>query len=182
VLNFLAERYATTFPEQADWPTVMLPGYVKDMHYLRYVHVFYPSTPIKPTLSMSLTHIKPSRDTSGFEALAFMPLVRYSEVKRTERFLMDAWEADPLVPTRSDMLPAIYGMNESGSIYQDSTSVDWDAQYDFLMPVAQLMFDRYLPADFLVCTMYYMLLYYVLCIICFCIKPYVMLHLPIKTS
>jgi hypothetical protein len=36
-LNILAERYATTFPDEAAWPTVLLPGYVKDMHYLRYV-------------------------------------------------------------------------------------------------------------------------------------------------
>jgi hypothetical protein len=44
-LNYLAERYATHFPDEADWPTVMLPGFMKDLPYLR--------------------------DTSGFDSLVF---------------------------------------------------------------------------------------------------------------
>jgi hypothetical protein len=74
-VNYLAERYATAFPNEADWPTVLLPGYVKDMHYLR--------------------------DTGGFEILAFLPLVHLEEVNRTEQFLMEAWAADPDIPAHA---------------------------------------------------------------------------------
>jgi hypothetical protein len=86
-LNFLAERYATTFPDEDQWPTVLLPGFVKDMHYIK--------------------------DISGFETLLFTPIVRPEEVNRTERFLMDAWAADPLIPASAGLLPipGIYGMN-----------------------------------------------------------------------
>ncbi|KAJ1422643.1 hypothetical protein B484DRAFT_398980, partial [Ochromonadaceae sp. CCMP2298] len=34
-LSYLAERYATEFPHDEDWPTVLLPGFVKDLPYLR---------------------------------------------------------------------------------------------------------------------------------------------------
>jgi hypothetical protein len=33
-LSYLAERYATTFPDEADWPTVYLPGFNKVYHML----------------------------------------------------------------------------------------------------------------------------------------------------
>jgi hypothetical protein len=62
-LTYLAERYATTFPDQDQWPTVLLPGFVKDLPYLR--------------------------DTSGFDSLVFMPIVQYDEINKTERFLME---------------------------------------------------------------------------------------------
>jgi hypothetical protein len=77
-LNYLAERYATHFPDEANWPTVLLPGFNKDMSYLR--------------------------NTSGFETLAFIPIVRFADVNRTERFLMDAWAADPLIPAPAGLL------------------------------------------------------------------------------
>jgi hypothetical protein len=34
-LSYLAERYATQFPNDEDWPTVLLPGFIKDLPYLR---------------------------------------------------------------------------------------------------------------------------------------------------
>ncbi|KAJ1393855.1 hypothetical protein B484DRAFT_408062, partial [Ochromonadaceae sp. CCMP2298] len=34
-LEYLAERYATTFPDESEWPTVMLPGFIEDLPYLR---------------------------------------------------------------------------------------------------------------------------------------------------
>jgi hypothetical protein len=112
-LNYLAERYATTFPDEADWPTVLLPGFGKDMHYLR--------------------------DISGFESLAFMPLIKPADVNRTERFLLDAWAADPLIPAAAGVF-GIYGVNASDNlaVYKDTTKVDWDAQYTVVLPVAQM--------------------------------------------
>ncbi|KAJ1394850.1 hypothetical protein B484DRAFT_407753, partial [Ochromonadaceae sp. CCMP2298] len=34
-LSYLAETVATQFPLDEDWPTVLLPGFVKDLPYLR---------------------------------------------------------------------------------------------------------------------------------------------------
>jgi hypothetical protein len=105
----------------------MLPGFVKGMKYLR--------------------------DTSGLEILAFLPLVKFRDVNRTERFLMDAWAADPLVPANAGLrpLPGIYGVNESNNRapYKDTTKVTWNAQKDVLLPVAQMLFDSDIPPMFL---------------------------------
>jgi hypothetical protein len=129
-LNHLAERYATTFPDEAEWPTVLLPGFNRDLHYLR--------------------------DISGFEELVFLPLVRPADVDRTERFLMDAWAADPLIPKRAYKapIPGIYGVNKSSdssdeAFYKDTSKVDWDNEYDVILPIAQMNFDRYLPKTWL---------------------------------
>jgi hypothetical protein len=107
-LKYLAERYATTFPDEADWPTVLLPGFMKDMHYLR--------------------------DTTGFDSLFFMPLVSYPDVNRTERFLMDAWAGDPLIPASAGLTPiaGIYALNDSSNWapYKDTTKKTWDSQYE----------------------------------------------------
>ncbi|KAJ1403064.1 hypothetical protein B484DRAFT_405230, partial [Ochromonadaceae sp. CCMP2298] len=126
-LYFLAERYATTFPNEADWPLVQLPGFAKDMPYLR--------------------------NASGFESLLFMPIVQWKDVNRTEQFLMDAWAANPLIPADAGLfpLPGIYGLNESAGRepYKDSTKVTWDAQFEVVTPIAQMHFDRELPVSFL---------------------------------
>jgi hypothetical protein len=107
-LNYLAERYATIFPNEAEWPLVQLPGFVKDMPYLS--------------------------DASGFESLLFVPIVKWEAVNRTETFLMDAWAANPLIPVNAGLLPlpGIFGLNESaGTVpYKDTTKVVWDAQYE----------------------------------------------------
>jgi hypothetical protein len=108
-LNFLAERYATIFPNEADWPLVQLPGFVKDMPYLC--------------------------DVSGFDSLVFAPIVKFDDIARTEQFLMGAWAADPLIPEYAGLfpLPGIFGFNESaGRVvpYKDTTKVSWDAQYE----------------------------------------------------
>ncbi|KAJ1418073.1 hypothetical protein B484DRAFT_400605 [Ochromonadaceae sp. CCMP2298] len=126
-LHFLAERYATTFPNEADWPLVQLPGFVKDM----------------PNLC----------DSSGLEFLLFAPIVKWEDVNRTEQFLMDAWAANPLIPADAGLLPlpGIHGVNESaGRVpYKDTTKVTWDAQYEVVLPVAQMLMDRGIPATLL---------------------------------
>ncbi|KAJ1438830.1 hypothetical protein B484DRAFT_392089 [Ochromonadaceae sp. CCMP2298] len=127
VLNFLAERYATFAPDEADWPLVQLPGFVKDMPYLR--------------------------DSTGFEALFFAPIVSFEDANRTERFLMDAWAADPLIPADAGLLPfpGIYGYNTTAGYapYQDTTRVTWDAQCKVMALVSQILFDRYIPSTVL---------------------------------
>ncbi|KAJ1434355.1 hypothetical protein B484DRAFT_446682 [Ochromonadaceae sp. CCMP2298] len=118
VLNFLAERYATFAPDQADWPLVQLPGFVKDMPYLR--------------------------DTIGFETLFFAPIVSFEDANKTEAYLMDAWAADPLIPADAGLLPlpGIYGINATAGYapYQPTTRVTWDAQYEVIAPVSQMLF------------------------------------------
>ncbi|KAJ1395394.1 hypothetical protein B484DRAFT_407604, partial [Ochromonadaceae sp. CCMP2298] len=126
-LYFLAERYATTFPNEADWPLVQLPGFVKDMPYLS--------------------------DASGFESLLFFPIVKWEDVNRTEQFLMDAWAANPLIPSDAGLLPlpGIYGVNASAgrAFYKDTTKVEWDAQFEVVTPIAQMLMDHGLSAAFL---------------------------------
>eukprot|EP00601_Ochromonadales_sp_CCMP2298_P002590 CAMPEP_0173176626 /NCGR_PEP_ID=MMETSP1141-20130122/4568_1 /TAXON_ID=483371 /ORGANISM="non described non described, Strain CCMP2298" /LENGTH=459 /DNA_ID=CAMNT_0014098993 /DNA_START=316 /DNA_END=1691 /DNA_ORIENTATION=- len=123
-LSYLAERYATEFPHEEVWPRVLLPGFVKDLPYLR--------------------------DTTGFETLLFIPLIRWEDIDRTDHFLMDAWAADPLVPPNAGLLPlpGIYGVPVSDRTlyYKDTTQVDWPAQYEVVMPIAQMLFDSDLPA------------------------------------
>ncbi|KAJ1416543.1 hypothetical protein B484DRAFT_154615 [Ochromonadaceae sp. CCMP2298] len=126
-LTYLAERYATTFPNEEDWPLVQLPGFVRDIPYLQ--------------------------ASSGFEALLFVPVVKWEDVKRTERFLMDAWAANPLIPYFAGRypLPGLYGLNETagGMPYKDTTKVSWPAQYEVVLPVAQMLMDHGIPADVL---------------------------------
>jgi len=123
-LEYLAERYATTHPDESEWPLVMLPGFEMKMPYLR--------------------------DISGFDTLSFAPLVRFEEVNSTERFLMDAWAADPLISASAGLLTGIYGVNESaGTVYKDTSRVDWDARYEIVAPLAQLLFDREVPVSML---------------------------------
>jgi hypothetical protein len=80
--------------------------------------------------------------------------VRFEDVNRTERFLMEAWEADPLIPASAGLIPVllypplplynpsynpstgllpipgIYGVNESNNraVYKDTREVSWDAK------------------------------------------------------
>ncbi|KAJ1398008.1 hypothetical protein B484DRAFT_256725, partial [Ochromonadaceae sp. CCMP2298] len=126
-LNYLAERYASTFPDEAEWPTVYLPGYVNDIPYLR--------------------------DSSNLDMLLFTPIVKFEDISRTEVFLMDAWATDPLVPFGAGLYPiaGIYGVNESagGAIYKDTRRVDWPAQYEVVLPMAQMLFDTPIPPFFL---------------------------------
>jgi hypothetical protein len=87
------------------------------------------------------------------ELLLFAPLVRFEDMNRTERFLMDTWAADPLVPLGAGELPlpGINGLNDSagGAFYKDTTKVDWDAQYEIVTPIVQMLFDRDLSTVFL---------------------------------
>jgi hypothetical protein len=108
-LSFLAERYATNFPDDNEWPTVLIPGFDKDMGLLR--------------------------DISGFEMLVFLLLVRFEDINKTERFLMDAWAADPRIPAGAGAF-GIYGLNASaGRVpYKNTTKVVWDAQYEVHYP------------------------------------------------
>jgi hypothetical protein len=124
-LNYVAERFATTFPNEADWPTVMLPGFVKDLTYLR--------------------------DTTGFDSLVFAPIVQFDEINSTERFLIDAWAADPLTRDRSYFpVPGIYGQNQSArSVYADTRDVEWDAKYKVRVPNT--------PTSSILYTIYYIL-------------------------
>ncbi|KAJ1403486.1 hypothetical protein B484DRAFT_405077, partial [Ochromonadaceae sp. CCMP2298] len=119
-LIFLAERYATTFPNEADWPLVQLPGFVKDMPYLC--------------------------DSSGLESLVFTPIVKWEDIARTDQFLMAAWAADPLIPDYAGLfpLPGIYGVNESVGMvpYKDTTKVTWDAQCEVVLPITQMLMDH----------------------------------------
>jgi hypothetical protein len=63
-------------------------------------------------------------------------------------------------------------VNESNNRvpYKDTSKVAWDAEYEVVLPIAQMLFDSKVPAGSwyvcIICYMYYMLL-------CYCIKPYV---------
>jgi hypothetical protein len=126
-LVFLAERYATIFPNEAEWPLIQLPGFTKDMPYLS--------------------------NASGFESLMFVPIVKWEDVNRTEQFLMDAWAANPHIPDDAGRLPfpGIYGFYESAgnAPYKDITRVSWDAHFEVVLPIAQMFMDHGLPNYFL---------------------------------
>jgi hypothetical protein len=124
----------------------MLSGFIKDVPYLR--------------------------DTTGFEAFVLAPIVKFEDVASTEQFLMNAWASNPLVPPFAYQLPlpGFYGLtSKSDAVYKDTTEVsnwkvlcfegltnqlltwhshfihaqvDWDAQYEVVVPVAQMLFDR----------------------------------------
>jgi hypothetical protein len=73
-LSFLAERYATTFPDEAEWPTVYLPGFVQDMHYLRDIANFevgdLPSYPVPYTPYPVTRTLYPHRPLSSSRSCA----------------------------------------------------------------------------------------------------------------
>ncbi|KAJ1393586.1 hypothetical protein B484DRAFT_277321 [Ochromonadaceae sp. CCMP2298] len=97
----------------------MLPGFIEDLPYLR--------------------------DTTGFESFVLAPIINFEDVASTEQFLMNAWANDPLVPPFGYQfpLPGFYGLtSESDTVYKDTTEVDWDAKYEVVVPVAQMLFDR----------------------------------------
>ncbi|KAJ1384438.1 hypothetical protein B484DRAFT_17667, partial [Ochromonadaceae sp. CCMP2298] len=126
-LTFLAERYATNFPDESEWPTVLLPGFEKDIPYLR--------------------------DSSNLEIFFFAPIIKFEDINRTEIFMMDAWADNPLIPFGAGLfpIPGFYGLNESAgnAIYKDTRKVDWPAQYEVITPLAQVLFDREVPPFFL---------------------------------
>ncbi|KAJ1397371.1 hypothetical protein B484DRAFT_260189, partial [Ochromonadaceae sp. CCMP2298] len=116
-LEYLAERYATTFPDESEWPTVMLPGFIGDAPYLR--------------------------DTTGFESLLFMPFIRFEDVARAETFVVNAWSSDPDVPPSALPWAGFYGVDSTNTAYRNTTrEVDWDAKYEVVVPVVQMLFDR----------------------------------------
>ncbi|KAJ1400719.1 hypothetical protein B484DRAFT_405957, partial [Ochromonadaceae sp. CCMP2298] len=98
------------------------------------------------------------RDATGFESLVLTPIVQFEDVARTEAFMLAAWAADPLVPQNGYTypIPGFYGLNSANDIYKDTTKVDWDAQYEVILPITQMLFDRAdaLPAYLLGCDLH----------------------------